>query len=78
MAQAISAAVLTKTAIFLPSRFSSSPTTVPMISVAGTTTTASSTVLRSDSQNSGSENVLVKFARPTHWVGATPVICGRL
>jgi len=51
---------------------------VPAIRVAGTTTTASSTVLRSESQNSGSAKVLVKFAKPTHWVGAAPVICIRL
>ncbi len=74
VAQAISAAVLTNAAIFLPSRFSMSPTMVPAMSVAGTTTTASSTVLRSESQNSGSVKVVVKFANPTHCVGADPVI----
>ena len=39
---------------------------VPTISVAGTTTSASISVLRSDSQNSGSAKVEVKFASPTH------------
>ena len=74
----MSAAVLTKAAIFLPRRLSSRPTIVPATRVAGTTTSASASVLRSDSQNSGSLKVLVKFARPTHWVGAAPVICIRL
>ncbi len=70
--------MLTNAAIFLPRRLSSKPTTVPTIRVAGTTTAASSSVFRSDSQNSASLKVLVKFARPTHCVGATPVICIRL
>ena len=48
-----------------------------MIRVSGTTTTANMTVLRSATQNSGSEKVLVKLPRPTHWVGAAPVSWGR-
>ena len=69
--------MLTKAAIFLPSRFSSSPTSVPAISVSGTTTAANAAVVRSDSQNSESVNVVVKLPSPTHWVGSAPVICGR-
>ena len=42
VAHASSAAVLTKAAIFLPSRCSSRPTSVPVTSVSGTTTAANS------------------------------------
>lgn len=77
MAQATSAAVLTKAAILRPSRFSSRPTSVPTRRVSGTATAANSTVVRSDSQNSGSAKVAVKFASPTHCVGNAPVSCGR-
>ncbi len=49
---------------------------MPVISVSGTTTAANSTVVRSDSQNSGSLSVVVKLPRPTHCVGAAPVSCG--
>ena len=67
--------MLTKMDIFLPSRFSTRPTMVPTIRVAGTTTSANSTVVRSESQNSGSAKMLVKFAKPIHCVGSTPLAC---
>src|SRR2546425_8117632 len=54
VAQASSAAVLTKAAILRPSRFRSSPTSVPAVSVRNTTTAAKIKLMRSDSQNSGS------------------------
>ena len=64
MAQATSAAPLTNAAIRLPSRFSSSPTSVPVIMVIVTRTAAKITVVRSDSQNSGSRSVVVKLLNP--------------
>ena len=42
---------------------------MPATRVSGTTTTANSTVLRSDSQNSGSAKVWLKLVSPTHCVG---------
>ena len=59
-----------------PSRFSSRPTSVPTTRVSGTTTAAKRTVIRSESQNSESANVLLKLPNPTHWIGAAPVTCG--
>jgi hypothetical protein len=77
VAQASSAAPATNADIFFPSRFSSRPTPVPVISVSGTTTAANRTVVRTDSQNSGSVRVWVKLASPTHCVGRAPVSWGR-
>src|SRR5229473_174530 len=58
MAQASSAAPLTNAAIRRPSRCNSSPTRVPVIMVSVTTTAAKITVVRSDSQNSGSDSAV--------------------
>ena len=76
VAQASMAVLDTNAAIFGPSRFSSSPTRVPVSSVSGTTTAAKIRLIRSDSQNSGSDRIALKLAPPTHWVGAAPVTCG--
>ena len=76
VAQASMAALDTNAAIFGPRRFSSSPTSVPVSRVSGTTTAAKIRLIRSDSQNSGSDKMALKLAPPTHWVGATPVTCG--
>jgi hypothetical protein len=76
VAQASMAALDTNVAIFDPRRLRSSPTRVPVSSVSGTTTAAKMRLIRSDSQNSGSENAELKLAPPTHWVGVTPVSCG--
>ena len=54
VAQASSADTDTNVRIFGPSRTSSSPTSVPTISVSGTTTSAKYTLVFSDFQNSGS------------------------
>ena len=59
VAQASSAAPDTKVAIRRPSRFSSKPTRVPVSSVSGTTTAAKIRLIRSDSQNSGSDKIAV-------------------
>jgi hypothetical protein len=59
-----------------PSWFSSSPTSVPVSRVRLTAAVANSTVIRRESQNSGSLNVVVKLASPTHWMGAAPLIWG--
>ena len=76
VAQASMAALDTNAAIFGPRRFSSSPTSVRSSRVSGTTTAAKIRLIRSDSQNSGSDKMALKLAPPTHWVGATPVTCG--
>ncbi len=59
VAQASRAAPDTNVAIRRPSRFSSSPTRVPVSSVSGTTTAAKIRLIRSDSQNSGSDKIVV-------------------
>ena len=66
VAQASMAVLDTNADIFGPSRFSSRPTRVPVSSVSGTTTAAKIRLIRSDSQNSGSDSVAVKLAAPTH------------
>ena len=75
VAQASSVVVLTTTDIRGPSRFSSRPTQVPVTSVSGTTIAAKATLLRRDSQNTGSWKMAAKLASPTHWDGATPASC---
>ena len=50
---------------------------MPETRVSGTATAAKNTVIRSESQNSGSANVVLKLASPTHCTGAAPVSCGR-
>jgi hypothetical protein len=59
VAQASSAAPDTKVAIRRPSLLSSKPISVPVTRVSGTTTTANSRLIRSDSQNSGSDKIAV-------------------
>ena len=75
VAQASMAVLDTNVDILRPRRFRSSPTRVPVSSVSGTTTAAKMRLIRSDSQNSGSERG-AEVGAPTHWVGAIPVSCG--